>query len=189
MSFEILLDTPGMGDIASDQRESTMGGCTVFYSWSAPNNTDLRDISHFMVYFNGSRNSFGTTGNSVFMKAQSVCTCASHNITIFAVDRCNRSGQPQFHVVSDVPNFDGTCKDLTMDRTNQPATDTARCQNDGMIILSLRIQDWINYYYPLFRFSNSFVFHECGICSVCDCNIDCHNFNVLWNHLSLFKRR
>ena len=120
MSFVVLTDTPGIiMDITSDQRESTMGGCTVNYAWSAPSNTDLGDISHFMVLFNGSSYRIAKSESSVCIMVQPVCTCASHIIAIFAVDSCGRNGQSRNHVVTKISN--ATCQDTTID---QPKTKT-----------------------------------------------------------------
>ena len=102
--------------IISDQSESKMGGCIVHYSWSLPTNIDKANISHFMVIFNGTSKRVSSTGDDAYMMEQSVRACVSHNITIIAVDRCGRNGQPRNHVVTKVSY--ATCQDSTMNDRN-----------------------------------------------------------------------
>ena len=45
-----------------------------------------------MVTFNGTNETVDHTGESLYMRTRSVCTCAGHTISIAAVDRCNRVG-------------------------------------------------------------------------------------------------
>ena len=107
-----LSDIPGMVYVISDQTESKMGGCIVHYSWSLPMNIDKANISHFTVIFNGTSKRVPNTGGSAYMMEQSVRICASHNITIIAVDKCGRNGQPRNHVVTKVSV--AICQDSTM---------------------------------------------------------------------------
>jgi hypothetical protein len=74
--------------------------CIVHYSWDTPNNININSIRHFMVTFNGTNETVSTTEDSLYMRARSVCSCATHTVNIAAVDRCNRIGDSIDHVIS-----------------------------------------------------------------------------------------
>lgn len=123
-----------MVSLISDQWENTTG-CIVHYSWIPPRNTNMTNITHFMVTFNGVNKSVDYTGESVYMRAHSVCTCAQHNISIAAVDHCGRMGPSRNHVISREPQslfiFDSVCND-TVNPVNPPlCTDDCECRNEG----------------------------------------------------------
>ena len=67
--------------------------CVVQYSWITPNNVNINSISHFMITFNGANETVPHTGESLYMRTRSVCTCVGPTISISAVDRCNRVGE------------------------------------------------------------------------------------------------
>ena len=111
-----------MVDVESDQRENeNAGGCVVHYSWRAPTKIDATNISYFVVIFDNAVKRVSNTNNNVYTMEQSVCTCDSHNISIFAVDVCGQTGPTRSHVVSKVSN--STCEDSTFDHTDPPSTD------------------------------------------------------------------
>ena len=53
-----------------------------------------------MVTFNGTNEFVNHTGENLYIKARSVCTCATHTINIAAVDRCNQTSDSSDHVIS-----------------------------------------------------------------------------------------
>ena len=79
-------------------------------------NIDKENISHFMVIFNGTAERVSTS-DGLYVMEQSVYTCASHNITIYAVDNCGRNGQPRSHVVTVVSNQDSTFDHIIVEGT------------------------------------------------------------------------
>ena len=83
-----------MGDVESDQRRSVSGGCWVLVSWNVPNNFSVHEISHFMVYLNGTPMENELLKNkTVLMRAYQVCTCDVHMFNISAVDTCGNVGK------------------------------------------------------------------------------------------------
>ena len=85
---------PVVGDIESDQRRSVRGGCWVLVSWNVPKNFSVHEISHFMVYLNGTQVENELLKNkTVVMKVYQVCTCDVHMFNISAVDTCGNIGK------------------------------------------------------------------------------------------------
>ena len=70
--------------------EYAMGSCALNISWTAPDNIALSDITNFTIYVDG-KNIRNSTSLSVL---HSVSSCGSHNVSVSAVDRCNRQGRP-----------------------------------------------------------------------------------------------
>lgn len=113
-----------MVDIISDQREDkTAGVCVVHYSWIPPSNININNISYFMVTFNGTDEKVDKIEETIlYMRAQPVCTCAAHNISIFAVDQCGRMGPSRNITAQSLSG--ATCSDA--DITNTPPTTNIR---------------------------------------------------------------
>ena len=105
-------------DVESYQRENENAtGCIVNYSWTAPTyNVDMVNIVYFLVVFNNTAQRVPTTEKNVYSMEQPVCTCASHDITIIAVDQCGQTGPARIHVVRSVSK--ATCEISTDDHTD-----------------------------------------------------------------------
>ena len=127
-----------MVTIASYQRESIADqGCIVLYSWSvSTSNIGNDNISHFVVTFDGTTQKVATTQANIYIILQSVHTCASHNITIFAVDSCGRNGPPQHHVVIEVSNT------TDRDSNNETSTDMFEDRCEGTVQTLTNVTDY-----------------------------------------------
>lgn len=135
-----LLDTPGEVDIISDQRKNATGGCTVHYSWGPPSNVDIRNIKHFAVAFNGSNSEIvDKTEENVYMREHSVCTCATHSVSVTVIDRCNRTGNNSDHIVRKEPvsQLDARCDGIAAMRTDPCPQPT--CSKIAIIIVSITL--------------------------------------------------
>lgn len=85
-------------------------------SWNAPDNTALSDISRFMIYVDG-RNALNVTNitSTSLSVHHSVSGCGSHNVSVSAVDRCNRQGRPPASIPEPI------CKCMRDDNDNSAA--------------------------------------------------------------------
>ena len=102
IAFKLLnffTDVPDRVTMISNQIKNSTG-CIVHYSWITPNNINMSSISHFMITFNDTSETVAHTGENLYMRARSVCTCATHTINIAAVDRCNRTSDSSDQVIS-----------------------------------------------------------------------------------------
>lgn len=101
----------------SDQRKDATGNCIVHLSWSFPNNIATGDVSHFTVYINGTNiiNETNNINESLTLAAYPVCSCATHNISISAVNRCGRvsPSTPNITLMDQRPYFPVECSDDT----------------------------------------------------------------------------
>lgn len=94
---------PGVPQVLS--AEYAMGSCTLNISWSAPSNIAIGDITHFVIYIIGPRvnmqRNVNNSNNDPFLSVFfPVSSCASHNVSINAVDRCGREGPLSFSSVN-----------------------------------------------------------------------------------------
>ena len=72
--------------------------CTISIAWITPRNVTQDDISHYIIYINGTTNYYifsnsTTTDQDLILTTYPVCTCAEHQVSVSAVDRCDREGQ------------------------------------------------------------------------------------------------
>ena len=83
-------------DIVVNQRtERYMGNCIINIGWRPPTNIDQDDITHYMIYINGT-NTFNETNDvnqNLMVISYSMCNCSTYQIRVSAVDRCGRQGQ------------------------------------------------------------------------------------------------
>ena len=79
--------------MVSNQTIDENRNCVLYLSWSSPPNIAEEDLSHYMIYLNGSNvvNKTHTAGSSLQLFAFQVC-CGSHSVSIQAVNRCGRVG-------------------------------------------------------------------------------------------------
>ena len=79
----------------------SIGGCVIQFSWSPPTNLDQSDISHYIVYINGTNVLSKTSemDQNMILVSYAVFSCGTHSISVSAVDRCGRDGQksPNIH--------------------------------------------------------------------------------------------
>lgn len=97
-----------------------------------------------MVTFNDTTERVNSTGDSVYMRAHSVCTCAIHEISIHAVDRCRRMGASRNYIVSREPQSlsNAICND-TRAIANPMTTSTTicDCNNKGEDMCTMQLSD------------------------------------------------
>ena len=82
-----------------------MGSCALNISWSAPNNIAIGDITHYVIYIDGLgvnmwHNVNNSNNDSFLSMFFLVSRCASHNVSVNAVDRCGRAGPLSFGSVN-----------------------------------------------------------------------------------------
>ena len=83
-------------DVTVNQRtEISMGSCIIYLGWNPLINTTQDDITHYMIYINGTNifNKTKSTDRPLMLSAFPVCTCAAHQISVSAVDRCGVESQ------------------------------------------------------------------------------------------------
>ena len=91
------------------------GTCTIHLSWILPQNTDTLDVTHFAVSINGTNiaNETNNFNQSLSSTAYTLCSCASHNVSISAVNRCGSVGQSSptitVNTLSPLPVLDNEC--------------------------------------------------------------------------------
>ena len=82
-----------------------MGSCALNISWSAPNNIAISDITHYVIYIDGpgvnmQRNVNNSNNDTFLSMFLLVSSCASHNVSVNAVDHCSREGPLSFSSVN-----------------------------------------------------------------------------------------
>ena len=80
-------------DMTIDQREGESESCTVHLSWNSPINTAVRYVDHYMVHINGRHVINESSDENITSTTYSACSCAPHNVSIRAVNRCGHIGQ------------------------------------------------------------------------------------------------
>ena len=72
-----------------------IGGCVIQFSWSPPTNLDQSDISHYIVYVNGTNILSKTSemDQNMIIVSYAVFSCGTHSVSVSAVDHCGRDGQ------------------------------------------------------------------------------------------------
>ena len=97
-----------------------MGSCALNISWTAPDNIAISDIACFMIYIDGMNDHNMTNSNndtSIYL-FYPVSSCASHNVSVSAVDRCGRESSPSSTITV---NPKEVC--VCVDATRTPAVD------------------------------------------------------------------
>ena len=97
-NFDPLLLEPIMPQnvIAKQKVERYTGNsnCTIFIAWI---NIARDDVSNFTIYINGTSyyvlNKTQSINQDLILTAFPVCTCAEHQVSVSAVDRCGHEGQ------------------------------------------------------------------------------------------------
>ena len=77
--------------------DDSIGGCVIKLEWSPPINLDLEDISHYIVYVNGTdvltRIIDKDEDANLTIISYPVHSCGAHNVSVSAVNRCGHEGQ------------------------------------------------------------------------------------------------
>ena len=101
-------------DMNAIQTMDSAGNCILSVTWKIPSNTMIGDVIGYSVYINGRPNmSIPNNDNATSMlTTYSICGhCSSHNVSVRAINRCDRLGviTPNFTLDSEnVSN--STCK-------------------------------------------------------------------------------
>ena len=81
-------------EMISKQTKDANETCVLHLAWSSPRNIEIRHITHYMVHFDGKNVINKTNDNATWsLFAYLVCMCGSHNVSITAVNRCDRPGR------------------------------------------------------------------------------------------------
>ena len=71
------------------QREHIGGTCILTFRWNPPSNLNEADVMHYTIHINGTMYSSNETST---VAAFHVPNCGGHEISISAVNRCDREG-------------------------------------------------------------------------------------------------
>ena len=83
-------------DVTSNlTHDNGVGGCIIQLGWSPPINLDQEDISHYIVYVDGTNvlNKTSEMDQNVTLISYPVCSCGAHSISVSVVNRCGCEGQ------------------------------------------------------------------------------------------------
>lgn len=94
------------------ERYTGSSSCTVFIAWNTPINVAQDDISHYIVYINGTSyytiNKTENINQDLFLTTFPVCPCAEHQVSVSAVDQCGREGQRSPSIIPEQDSFSDT---------------------------------------------------------------------------------
>ena len=96
----------------------------MYLGWTPPTSTAQDDVSHYMIYINGT-NIFNKTtniGQNLILTAYPVCFCAAHQVKVSAVDRCGHEGQrsPNITPLQDPFSFSFECEFVSITPSTNP---------------------------------------------------------------------
>ncbi|MCG8625235.1 MAG: hypothetical protein MJE68_24960 [Proteobacteria bacterium] len=103
--------------IAKQMVESCSMGeskCVIFIAWITATNVAQDDVSHFTIYINGTSyyvskfNKTASIDQNLILIAFPVCTCAEHQVSVSAVDRCGHESQRSPNVIAEPNPFSNT---------------------------------------------------------------------------------
>ena len=86
---------PAIPDAPQVTAEYPVGSCELNISITAPDNIAINDISHFVIYIDGVNVKNDTSLSLLY----SVSSCATHNVSVAAVNRCDRESSPAMDTV------------------------------------------------------------------------------------------
>ena len=112
------LADPGIPQTAAFRTEDPMGECTLQIAWIAPMNIAMENISHYMLSITNSSglttiNVNYTNHNTLFFLSYPLCSCTDHNVSISAINFCDRAGQSSLDMLvqSNFLDRDLVCQD------------------------------------------------------------------------------
>ena len=87
-------DTP-QGIMTTQRKDNCTGRCTILLGWSPPINIATEDVSHYIVYINGTNtlSQKNEVDKNFTLTAYAVSSCGAHQISVSVVDRCGQEGQ------------------------------------------------------------------------------------------------
>ena len=119
LASSALLVDPGRPQATAHLTGGAMRGCTLHVSWIIPDNTNISEITHFMIYIDRVNVYNKTNANDETFLSLSylVRSCSPHNTSISIVNRCGREGPPSPTISTTSPEpvvCDGiVCEDNT----------------------------------------------------------------------------
>ena len=102
-----------------------MRGCSLHISWIIPDNTNISDIIHYVIYIDGVNVHNETNANNETFLSLSylVRSCGPHNTSVSIVNHCDQAGPPSatINIVSPEPLVcdDIVCEDNTITGDNK----------------------------------------------------------------------
>ena len=98
-------------------KDNCTGKCTILLGWNPPNNIDIKDVSQYMVYINGTNllSQESETDKNFTLTAYPVNSCGVHQISVSTLNRCGHEGQRSPLISLDLeplPLYLTECEDL-----------------------------------------------------------------------------
>ena len=108
--------------LIADQRMYAPDICILHLIWNNPRNIHVNDIRHVMIHINGTIRANKTISENRTIAAYSLCSCASNDLTITAVNRCGHTSEntPNIELIT-ISLSDSVC-------TTGGATTSSRCE-------------------------------------------------------------
>ena len=105
-------------DIVADlKRYGTTEECTMVLAWIPPSNLNTTDVTHYMVYINGTNvlNKTSEANHNLIVSAYRECSCATNYVGVSSVNRCSRESLIFNITVDQTPTaLSGSeCEDVT----------------------------------------------------------------------------
>ena len=119
-------------DVTIEQKVERCTGnssCMISIAWTTPRNVAQDDISHYMIYINGTNvlNKTESINQNLVLTSFPVCPCAEHQVSVSAVDRCSHEGQRSPSAIPEPDPFSDaeTCKSAPSTKFNYLLDDIA----------------------------------------------------------------
>ena len=95
------------------ERYTGNSSCTISIAWNTPKNIAQDDISHYIIYINGTTNYYilnktESINQNLILTTFPVCPCAEHQVSVSAIDRCGREGQRSPSIIPEQDPFSDT---------------------------------------------------------------------------------
>lgn len=91
--------------------------CILHIAWSNPKNMAAEDVSIYIISINGTNTHNETSNLTVTVSVYHVCQCASHNVSITAMNKCGHVGSTARIVLhpdkSQTEMCDSTCSNAS----------------------------------------------------------------------------
>ena len=111
---------PGRPRVTAHLTGDTMHGCILYISWIIPEDTDVSEVTHYVINIDGV-NIYNETNaiNETFLSLSFlVQSCTPHNTSAKIINRCGRAGPPSPTVSNITPEplicDDSVCEDNTI---------------------------------------------------------------------------
>ena len=114
--FHSLADSGMPRDISATQTMDSAGNCTLSVTWKTPSDTMISDVTGYTVYISGTPEMIIPNNDNATSMSTTYSTCghcSSHNISVKAINRCNRTGVSTPIVTLDSENVsNATCNTI-----------------------------------------------------------------------------